>query len=115
MKYRALDINGDMQFGNGGFLVDSPEAVAQAILTRLRLWAGEWFLDTSKGTPYEQAMLGTGKAQTAEPAMRERILETEGVESLQEFQLIADTQTRRLKFIASVNTIYGPAPVTGVL
>ncbi|MBM4311866.1 MAG: hypothetical protein FJ119_13095 [Deltaproteobacteria bacterium] len=117
MKYRAQDIDDDYIFGNGiaDFLIDSAEAVAQAILTRLRLWVGEWFLDTSEGTPYEQAVLGTNKMNSIEPAIRDRILETEGVESIEEFQLVWDSQARRIEIIAEVNTIYGPAPLNGVL
>ena len=53
MRNRAMDANGDYQFGRSGlFLVDSPAGVAQAIKTKLLLAAGEWFLDADEGTPY---------------------------------------------------------------
>ena len=47
MKYRKLTENGDYAFGRGGadMHADTPEAVGQAVLTRLRLFAGEWFVD----------------------------------------------------------------------
>ena len=46
MKYRKLTENGDYAFGRGGadMHADTPEAVGQAVLTRLRLFAGEWFV-----------------------------------------------------------------------
>ncbi|WP_302540571.1 hypothetical protein [Bilophila wadsworthia] len=42
MKYRKLTENGDYAFGRGGadMHADTPEAVGQAVLTRLRLFAG---------------------------------------------------------------------------
>ncbi len=49
MRYRAWDANGDYTFGQGSknFLVNSPQCVAQAVVSRLRLQLGEWFIDTS--------------------------------------------------------------------
>ena len=46
MRYRIEDANGDMTWGSGdkNFYYNQPEAVAQAVMTRLRLWSGEWFL-----------------------------------------------------------------------
>ena len=60
MKYRKLDENGDMTFGAGldNYFIDSAEAVAQSVLTRLRMWLREWYLDTNDGTPYYQQVLG---------------------------------------------------------
>ena len=44
MRVRKLDENDDMTFGGGGndYHRDTPEAVAQCIKTRLRLWRGEF-------------------------------------------------------------------------
>jgi hypothetical protein len=117
MRYRELDSNNDMKFGNqqADFLIDSPEAVAQAVFTRLRLWVGEWFLDTNEGTPYEQSMLGKGKLETIEPAMRERILGTQGVTEIIEFDLTWEPSARKVIITATINTLYGETELTGVL
>lgn len=117
MRYRKLDKTDDMRFGNqqADFYRDSPEAVAQAILTRLRLWVGEWFIDQTEGTPYQQAVLGTGTKKTIEPAIRARILDTQGVTTIEEFQLVIDPNNRTAAIDAVVNTDYGTVTVQGVI
>jgi hypothetical protein len=117
MKYRRLDANGDMVLGGGlaAFTIDSPETVAQAIKTRLQLWAGEWFLDTSEGTPWAQAVLGKGDVSRAGYALRSRILGTQGVQSLDFFTYAVDTDNRSLSLTAEVTTSYGAVTISEVL
>ncbi len=69
MRYRREDDDGDYTFGEGDdtWLVNSPEAVAQAIKTRFLLWYGQWFLDTTEGTPWIQSVLGKQKPDTYNP------------------------------------------------
>lgn len=107
MRYRALTSTGDYQFGRlGGFLVDSPATVAQAIRTRLALWAGEWFLDADEGTPYLEQILGHGTQATRDVALKARILETPGVTSITRYRSSV-TQDRRMVVEAEVETLYG--------
>jgi len=112
-----MDGNGDMAFGaqQADFFRDQPAAPAQAVLTRLRLWLGEWFIDSSEGTPYQQAVLGMHTQQTAEPAMRRRILETEGVTGIESFAVEYDKEERKATVNAIINTLYGTVTVQGVL
>ena len=113
MKYRKLTDDGDMQLGQ--YLTDSPEAVAQAVLTRLRLWAEEWFLDVTEGTPWNQLVLGHGTAHTAIPAIRQRILETQGVTEITNLSFENDAEKRHLIVSVQLKTIYGDADVYGAL
>lgn len=117
MRYRRLDDSGDMTFGNqqADFHRNSPEAVAQAVTTRLNLWFGEWFIDQTEGTPYQQAALGKVDRTTIEPAIRSRILETEAVTGITSFSLSIDPDERKVTINATIDTAYGPAEVTGVL
>lgn len=114
MRYRREDDDGDYTFGQGDdtWLVNSPEAVAQAIKTRFLLWYGEWFLDTTAGTPWIQSVLGKQKPETYNLAIRQRILQTQGVKSIIEFNTVVNTTTRRVSFTATVDTIYGTTTVT---
>jgi hypothetical protein len=115
MRYRALDAEGDYQFGGASrFLVDSPDTVAQAILTRLRLKTNEWFLDTTVGTPYDELILGYGTQGSRDVALRQRILGTQGVRSLLSYGSSVDAN-RRFTVTARVDTIYGPIQITEAL
>ena len=115
MRYRALDENGDYSFGYSAanFLVDSPDTVAQAVQTRLGLIAGEWFLDTTEGTPYYTEILGKGTYLTYDNAIQTRILGTPGVVSLVAYS--SSVNGRSLVVSATVDTIYGQIVIKQVL
>lgn len=111
MRYRKLDENGDYVFGSGAndFYANSPEAVAQAVLTRLKLWIGEWFADTSDGTGWNQSILGKQSGNLYELTLRQRVLETPGAQSIEDFSGNLDAETRKLTVSIVINTIYGTA------
>lgn len=108
MRVRAMTASGDMTFGQGSanYLVDSPAAVAQLVLTRLKLWAGEWFLDRSAGVPWMTQVLGTGTSQSSNAAIRAVIQATEGVLSISNYSNVANTQKRTLAVQVTILTIY---------
>lgn len=117
MRYRKLTDTGDMRIGAGAadFLVDSPKAVAQAVKTRLQLWLGEWFLDQSEGTPYQQAVLGKYTGDAIEPAIRARILGTPGVTALDSLEIMIGRDERSAVITATLSTEYGAATIVEVL
>jgi len=112
MRYRKLSPTGDYTFGQGSadFLVNSPDAVGQAIITRLKLLQGEWFLDVTEGTPYSTQILGKTTATQRDAAIRARILGTQGVKSI--ISYASSLVGRALSVTAMVNTIYGQTTVT---
>lgn len=117
MRYRELAKDGDYVFGVGksSILVDSPEAVGQAVKTRLLLKTEEWFLDVTEGTPYATDILGTGTKPTYDAAIRERILDTEGVTEIVAYKSDLDATTRGLLVTATIATRYGQITVEQVL
>ena len=114
MHYRKLDKDGDMIFGHGrkDYLSEA-EAVAQSVLTRLRLWKGEWYLDTEEGTPYLPDILGKGTESSALSALHDRILETEGVKDIVSIDGNVDEDSRHATFTITLDTIYGEVVVNG--
>ena len=101
-----------MTFGAGSanFLVNSPDAVAQAIMTRLRLELGEWFLDVTEGTAYQTQVLGYGTAKSRDIEVRNRILGTQGVSDIAEYSSANDSH-RNFSVRGVVNTLYGAANI----
>lgn len=116
MRYRKLSADGDYIFGRGSseFFVNDPEGVGQAVQTRLRLMTGEWFLDQNEGTPYSTEILGTGTQNLYDQAIQERVLGTQGVLSIEEYDSHLD-ESRHLTVNCTINTIYGQATVIQVL
>lgn len=117
MKYRKLSPDGDYQFGNGAadFWVDQPEAVAQAVQTRLGLWQGDWFLDTTEGMTWKTEVLGVRTANTRDPAIRRRVLGTAGVKAIMAYSSNLNRDTRAFSVdTLKLDTIYGPVTVPGV-
>lgn len=114
MRYRALANDGDYMLGKSvaqEFLVNSPQTVAQAVLTRLKLFTGEWFLDTTEGTPWNSQVLGKNTQPFYDIAIKERVLDTEGVTKITAYQSLLDTVSRRLTVTLTIDTLYGETAV----
>lgn len=111
MRIRLMDANGDMTFGSSlsDFTTNTPEGVAQLILTRLKLWVGEFFADTSDGMPWATDVLGNRTASTYNEAIRDRILSTEGVTEITKYS--STLVNRELTVNATVQTEYGSTTI----
>lgn len=115
MRYRKLDDDGDYSFGQGqnNFHINTPEGVAQAVMTRLKFWVGEWFADTSDGTGWTTDVLGKFTDHLFELMIRQRILSTQGVVRVDSFDSQFDGETRKLSIQSTITTIYGSANLQG--
>jgi hypothetical protein len=115
--YRQLSPTGDPQWGQGSanFLADLP-AVAQAVLTRLRLFQGEWWASLTDGLPLWQTILGQSASprQQAQIAavITARILATPFVVSVSAVSTTYNSVSRAFTYSATVNTSFGAVAVT---
>ena len=114
MRYRRLDVSGDMTFGQGqaNFLINTPETVAQSVLTRLRLNLGEWFADTTDGTAWATQVLGERTRATRDVVVQDRVLATAGVTDLARYFSTTDHTARLWTAAMVIDTVYGPAALT---
>lgn len=98
--------------GASNFLSDV-DAVAQIIRTRLLLLQGEWFENTSDGTPMFQTLLGRPiTLQAATLILRNRIVQTPYVTAIVAFSLQLVPTVRAFYFSATVQTQFGSVTVT---
>ncbi len=113
MRYRKLSPTGDYVFGNGqqDFYRDVPDAVAQAVKTRLLLWLGEWFLDIEIGTQYMQGILGKHSKRLADATIQDRVSGTQGLDGIPQYSSTVNPDTRDMTVEMTIDTIYGPTAV----
>ena len=114
MKYRKLDANNDYVFGqdSDNFYIDVPEAPAQLVLTTLRLWTNEWFIDLTQGIPYLEGVLQNTSAEEYDFVIKTAIISVQAVNSLPNYQSIYNGQDRSLTINATISTQYGVTPIT---
>jgi len=105
----ALSSNHDLDTSSLDLkLVDKAEQVRQQLLIKLKLWRGEWFLDTEFGTPYLQQILGKQLTLSgALAALRKSILEVGGVRQILSFSYKFNNSTRKLEVEFTADTPYG--------
>jgi hypothetical protein len=116
ISYLALDTTYDPVFDPAQTLT-GVDAVAQDILTRLKLWQGEWWENLSLGTP----MLQTIFAQPATPQGQNAMalaLQTQ-IQQAPYAQRVIDVQVSfsdgQFSYSCSVQTAFGVVSVTGQL
>lgn len=111
-KYRTrkLDENGDIATSGTVWIYDI-DAVAQTIETRLRLFAGEFWRDVTEGTPWIESILTKNNQrntiQSKLSIIKSRILNTDGVVSIVDWQSDFSYQDRKLSITATILTEFG--------
>ena len=117
MTVRRLDENGDIATSGQQFITGVDE-IAQTIRTRVKLFLGEYFRDTTEGTPWFQQILSKSIAmETKESILRTRIARTDGVVRITSFDTDFEQSTRVWSVTAGVLTTYGYAEIvtTGII
>ena len=105
-----MDESGDSTFGSRKFYTGR-EAVAQAILTRLRLLYGEWWENTADGLPLFERILGAYGGErvreTIDLIISERIRKTQNVKRLVKYESTFNPNTREYEARCVVSTEFG--------
>lgn len=115
ITYLLLDSSYDPVFDPGVSLTDS-QAVRQAILTRLRLFLGEWWENINLGLPVFQRMLGQLGSQRTQNAIslaiQQQIRAVPYVSSVTNVQM--NFSNGKFTFSATAQTSFGPVTVSNV-
>jgi len=97
-----------MRFGHSqaDFLVDSAAAVGQSVMTRLKLWQSEWYLDLLEGTPWNQQILANSRPGTRDAAIQNRIRSTPFVNRILDYASSVDPK-RGFTVSCKIDTAFG--------
>lgn len=95
---RLDPVTGDIDVSTGDLLLTSgTEAIAQNLRIRLRMFLGEWFLDTRQGIPYfRNILIKNPRTNVVRSIFRQAILTTPGVTGLDKLVLDFDNSLRQL-------------------
>lgn len=97
----AIEPHNDLRVDATGspVLVYDAEAIGQHIRQRLKLWAGEWFLNTAAGVEWTRYVLGRPPSEMpiAESIIKAEIAATPGVSEILEFNAVYDRVSRGLR------------------
>lgn len=114
-QYLRLDPVNDAIFSSQAALTNL-NAVAQAILTRLLLFQGEWWENLNLGLPMWQSILGAPGSPKGQAAINllitEQIKGTPYVSSVQNPTVTYTPATRALAYSATALTAFGPVPIS---
>lgn len=115
IAYLLLDAQYDPVFDPTVSLTDA-QAVKQAILTKLRLFLGEWWENANLGLPVFQSMLGRLGSQRVQTAISLAIQSQ--IEAVPYVSRASNIQTSfvngKFTFSATAQTAFGPVTVTNV-
>lgn len=80
----------------------SGNETAQRVITRIRRLKGEWFIDTTAGMPYIQDILGKRDINYFKLLLRKEILNTDGVQSINNFRLSFNSKTGHISVYVEI-------------
>lgn len=97
------------------FTSTDPIEIGQRVAMLLRVFEGEWFLDTSYGIPYRQQIIAQARSQKeVDSIFIAAISQQAGVDSIASFTSNFDRPTRSYTAVVTINTTAGAItiPVT---
>lgn len=107
MKSIAVDGSNNIILSNYNLSFKTEnESVAQRVRGRLELWLGEYFLDTSLGTPYLEQIFGVNRYQTLSAAIKQQIVADPEVLDITQFSVTDPDVNRHVVVVFSFTTIY---------
>ena len=116
MIYRRLDQNGDYILGTGSNnFYSNNQAVAQAVITWLKLLRAEWWEDVNNGLPLWQSILGQPGSEinrhSVDNIIQERIRDLRLgdqplIDVINNYDSDWDNINRSYKFTCTLTTIY---------
>lgn len=110
MIFRNLDENSDWRFGRGknDYARNSP-AVALNVKTRILSWVGDCFFAKTAGIDWANRMSDKNQVELLKQELRRVIIQTQGVTSIETFDIIFLSEQRKFTASYTINTIFSKA------
>ena len=104
----------DIYFVEGQLaFVTGKDYVAQRVRTRLQLFLGEWFLDTSQGVPwFQEILVKPANIVTTQALIKNTILNTPDVTGIESYSDSFDGTSRTYTVTAVINSVYGQVQIS---
>ena len=109
MTIKALDKNNDIFLQNGSIHTTTDGAeVVQQVRSRLLIYLGEWFLDTTAGVDYFNSIfIKPVNLNLVESIIKTVIIDTDNVEELTVFELAFNKASRKMEIDFEAITTFG--------
>lgn len=108
MTVRKIDPDTGGISTRGVQFVSGSAEIAQTILTRLRLFTGEYVRDITEGTPWMDVVFSKSKSLSSkEAALKSRVLGSPGVVRILTFEMDFEEDERKISVNTSVLTTTG--------
>jgi hypothetical protein len=107
MQVSGLDSNLDWRFGKGRAVYKRDSAaIAQNVLTRLRSFRNDWYLNTEAGIDWIQLLGNIGTEKRIIRAVESAVLQTDGVISIQRLGIIRRNTNRGVTIELQYTDVY---------
>lgn len=108
MRVAGLDKNGDWRFGRGkASYLKGSDAIAQKVVTRLRSFKRDWFLDIDAGGDWMRLFGERGGSDRILREVERIIVSTDGVLQLTALSIDSNERNRSATIYASYKDVYG--------
>ena len=107
MRVAGIDGTGDWIFGRhkASYKTNS-NAIAQNVVTRLRLFLDDWYLDVDSGIPWIELLGTRGNETMIQRNIEKAVLQTEGVKSISRLEVETNKNSRSISVILEYNDVF---------
>lgn len=115
MRVAGITADGDWTFGSGkaSYKVEA-DAIKQNVATRLRSFTNDWFLDVENGIDWFALLGSRNSLDKLERAVQKSVLQTTGVVSISNFDVVEDRKNRAITINLSYTDVFGELISEGI-
>jgi len=107
MRVAGITSEGDWIFGrNKASYKTKSKAISQNVVTRLRSFKNDWFLDVEAGIDWVDILSSKGNTGEIKIAVEKSVLQTVGVKSISKLEIEEDRKNRAISIIINYNDVF---------